>query len=97
MKNILYSFCLLLFLASSCEVKKKENTVKPEPHIELGQLATFMGCDPDRSYIIIGYRDELESKTEKFYHGQSYIVFLYINDLHDIKQAVIHKNSVIKR
>ena len=94
MKNLLFTL-FLSFLFFTCQIKQ-ENTVPPEPEIELGQLATFLGADPDRSYIIIGYREELESKTERHYHGQEYIVFLYINDVHDIKQAVIHKNSVIK-
>jgi len=85
---------LLSTIILGCEQRKP---LEPEPHIELGQLATFMGCDPSRSYIIIGYRELLEGKTEKVYTGQDYIVFLYINDLHDIKQGVIHKNSVIKR
>jgi hypothetical protein len=94
MKKILVAFAFPLIF-SACQ--KQGNTVQPEPEIELGQLASFLGCDPERSYIIIGYRNELESKTESSYHGQEYIVFLYINDNHDIKQAVIHKNSVIKR
>ncbi|MEM7548716.1 MAG: hypothetical protein AAF363_03530 [Bacteroidota bacterium] len=94
MKN--YVVVLLLALSVwSCEVK--DPMLKPEPHLELGQLTTFLGCDPDRSYIIIGYRNQLESSTEKEFRGQEYIVFLYINDAHDIKQGVIHKNSVIKR
>ena len=79
----------------ACNPKKP--IIKPDPHLELGQLASFLGCDPSRSYIIIGYRDQLESLTEKEYRGQDYIVFLYINDQHDIKEAIIHKNSVIKR
>jgi len=94
MKKILVVIALTAIFAA-CQTKG--DSVRPEPEIELGQLATFLGADPDRSYIIIGYREELESKTERHYHGQEYIVFLYINDLHDIKQGVIHKNSVIKR
>jgi hypothetical protein len=95
MKNTVLAF-LIAGLMISCN-QDSGNSIQPEPELELGQLATFLGCDPDRSYIIIGYREELESKTERNYHGQDYIVFLYINDLHDIKQGVIHKNSVIKR
>ncbi len=93
MKRIVF-ILLSIVLLTACESRKP---LEPEPHLELGQLATFMGCDPTRSYIIIGYREFLEGKTEKQYTGQDYIVFLYINDLHDIKQGVIHKNSVIKR
>ena len=94
MRHLFILGCLaVLFLA--CEPKGERP--HPEPTLELGQLANFHGADPDRSYIIIGYRHYLESKTDKYWDNHDYVVFLYINDSHDIKQGVIHKNSVLKR
>ena len=94
MRN-LFILCVITTMLMACNPKADVN--HPEPTLELGQLATFHGCDPERSYIIIGYRHYLESKTDKYWDDHDYIVFLYINDAHDIKQAVIHKNSVLKR
>jgi len=94
MRNLFILFFMAAMFAA-CNPRNENN--HPEPTLELGQLATFHGCDPVRSYIIIGYRHYLESKTDKYWDEQDYIVFLYINDHHDIKQAVIHKNSVLKK
>ena len=85
----------LLWLASSCETKS--GAIKVPPHLELGQNLVFEGGEPGRAYIVVGYRNELESGTEKTYRGQDYIVFSYINNNHDIKQAVIHQNSIQKK
>jgi hypothetical protein len=91
----LLSIGIIVLLLLSC--KPHGDYEHPEPTLELGQLANFHGADPNRSYIIIGYRHYLESKTDKYWDDHAYIVFLYINDSHDIKQAVIHRNSVLKQ
>jgi hypothetical protein len=91
-KNLMY-ILFFAFIATSCVV---ESNRVPEPHLELGQKINFPGANPEKSYIIIGYREDLESKSEKNWRNQDYIVFLYVNDVNDVKEAVIHKNSILK-
>lgn len=91
---VLFSLALLL-LSSSCESGKVP--LKVPPHLELGQQLIIEGGEPGKSYTVIGYREQAGSVTEKTYYGQEYIVFTYINDIHDIKQAVIHENSIKKK
>lgn len=88
-------FVVLLFaLFPSCTEKKY---LRPEPHLEMGQEISFPGSSPDKSYIIIGYKRNYDGPVEKEWSNQDYIVFIYINDLNDVKKAAIHKNSVIKK
>ena len=69
----------------------------PEPHLELGQRMTFVGAAPEKAYVIVGYRSQLEDKTEKRWREQEYIVFIYINDQGDVKEAAVHRNAILKR
>ena len=75
----------------------KPERTPPEPHLVLGQKILFNGSDPDKTYVIIGYRHKLEGTTDKIWNNHDYIVFLYINDTNDVKEAVIHKNAIIKQ
>ena len=79
----------------SCE--HKAPAIKPPPHLELGQMIIFEGGDPSQTYIVLGYKSEVEAVTEKTYRGQEYVVFMYANNNRDLKQAVIHHNSIIKK
>jgi hypothetical protein len=92
-------FIVVLFVfvclgLDSCMEKPKSN---PEPHLELGQEISFPGSSPDKSYLIIGYKRNYEGPVEKEWNNQDYVVFIYINDNNDVKQATIHKISVLKR
>ena len=93
--RLLFFGLALLLLGSACESRK--TPLKVPPHLELGQRLIIEGGEAGRSYIVVGYREQAESVTEKTYYGQEYIVFTYINDIHDIKQAVIHENSIQKK
>ncbi|WP_017731362.1 hypothetical protein [Nafulsella turpanensis] len=57
---------------------------------------TFVGAEPEETYVIVGYRALLEDKTEKKWRDQEYIVFVYTNEQGDVKEAVIHRNAIIK-
>lgn len=93
MRNIVTVLLLsILIFAFSCEPAHKA----PEPHLELGQKISFPGANDEKSYIILGYRDEADGETSRFYHDQAYIVFIYVNDQEDVKQGIIHKNAVLK-
>lgn len=74
-----------------------ENTKNPEPHLELGQRISFVGGEPEKTYVITGYRHYLEDKTDKSWQDQAYIVFSYTNDQGDIKVATVHRNAILKR
>jgi hypothetical protein len=86
---------MLGIMISSCQTQNKVSA--PEPHLELGQRISFQGSNPEKSYIIIGYRKDLNSKVDKDWANQEYIVFVYINDHNDVKEATIHKNSITKQ
>ncbi len=68
----------------------------PEPHLELGQMITFQGANPDKTYIVLGYREEAESTITRFYRDQDYVVFIYVDGNDEVKQATIHKNAILK-
>lgn len=85
---------IILFVLVGCVEKKQ---LHPEPHLEMGQEISFPGSSPDKSYIIIGYKKNYEGPVEKDWGNQEYIVFIYVNDLNDVKEATIHKNSLLKR
>ncbi len=72
-------------------------TKPPEPHLELGQRISFVGAEPEKTYVIVGYRHFLEDKTDKHWQNHEYLVISYINDQGDMKTGTIHKNSVLKR
>ena len=91
-KLILPAF--LLVVLHSCEEPVHNS---PEPHLELGQRMIFVGAEPEKAYVIVGYRSQLEDKTDKEWKGQEYVVFVYINDQGDVKEAVIHRNAILKR
>ncbi|HYG37800.1 MAG TPA: hypothetical protein VD908_04240 [Cytophagales bacterium] len=84
--------CVVAF--SGCKEKKE---LHPEPHLEMGQEISFPGCAPNKSYIIIGYKKNYEGPVEKDWNNQDYVVFIYINELNDVKEATIHKNSLLKK
>ncbi len=69
----------------------------PEPHLELGQRIFFVGGQPEQTYVVAGYRHYLEDKTEKDWQDQEYIVFTYINQQGDVKEATVHRNAILKR
>jgi hypothetical protein len=91
MKHLLLP--LIISLLFACH----NPTTSPEPHMELGQKISFVGGNPQTDYVIIGYRDQLESKTESLWNNQSYLVFIYLNDNDEVKQAVIHRNAILKK
>ena len=100
MKSILILVIPLFIIVSACEnhsAQAQKAPMVPDPSMELGQLASFHGFDPDRSFVIVGYRDELESETSKVWNDQAYLVFLYTNDEQEINEAVIHRNSLLKK
>jgi hypothetical protein len=94
MRFVIVFITLIALCLNSCVEKPKSN---PEPHLELGQEISFPGSSPDKSYLIIGYRRNYDGPVEKEWNNQDYVVFIYINDNNDVKQATIHKISVIKR
>lgn len=69
----------------------------PEPHLELGQRVNFVGDDPDRTYVVTGYRQLLEDKTDKNWNDQAYVVVVYTNNQGDIKEGVIPRHAILKR
>lgn len=93
MKNILQVFFLICLL-SGCNAPSSE---LPEPHLELGQRITFVGAEPEKTYVVVGYRHLLEDKTDKNWNNHDYIVFTYHNDRGDILVATIHRNAILKR
>lgn len=93
MKNIVLVLFLVCLL-SRCNTPSSE---LPEPHLELGQRITFVGAEPEKTYVVVGYRHLLEDKTDKKWNNHDYIVFTYSNDQGDINVAVIHRNAILKR
>jgi hypothetical protein len=90
-------FVVVACLLSSMLACQGQEYKAPEPHLELGQRISFVGGQPDKTYVIAGYRHYLEDKTEKNWQDQAYIVFFYTNNQGDIKVATIHRNAVLKR
>ena len=93
MKIKLGYISLLCFFLASCNSVEK----KPEPHLELGQEITFVGAVPGKDYVVVGYRSELEGKTQHNWNNQPYIVFTYINKNDDVKVGAIHRNAILKK
>lgn len=85
---------LLLMAIWSCNGGEEKS---PDPHLELGQRIFFVGGPPEKTYVVIGYRQLLEDKTDKNWNDHDYIVFSYANDQGDIKEAVIHRNAILKK
>lgn len=81
----------------SAKLNRTTAPLPAEPHLILGQQLSFLGCNPDKIYLVIGYKATLDSPTEKDWYDQDYIVFMYTNDLNDIKQGSVHKNAIIKQ
>ncbi|MCC5920333.1 MAG: hypothetical protein LAT68_13880 [Cyclobacteriaceae bacterium] len=94
MKNLLLALSFLLTILSCTEGQVDYGS--PEPHLELGQTVIFTGSDPLVTYVIVGYRHQLESATQKEWEKQDYVVFLYRNDNRDLKTAAVHRNAVLK-
>lgn len=92
-KNYFIVACLLCSFWA-CE---GQSTKAPEPHLELGQRISFVGGEPEKTYVIAGYRHYLEDKTEKNWQDQAYIVFSYTNNQGDIKIGAVHRNAILKR
>lgn len=93
MKQILLisAFAAILFACGG------QDFGQPEPHLELGQRIFFQGGKTSEVYLITGYRQELEDKTDSQWRDQSYIVFSYRNKQGDFKQGVLHRNTIQKR
>lgn len=85
----------LLMIGFSCSSSPEGG--QPEPHLELGQRISFVGADPGKTYIVAGYREQFEDKTDKVWNKQAYIVFTYFNDQDDFMQGVVHKNAILKQ
>jgi len=94
MKNRFVFASLFILMLSSCDKKEAQ---RPEPHLELGQDMQFIGSDAARTYVITGYRRTYQGPVDKDWNNQDYIVFVYINNLNDVKDATIHRNSVLKQ
>lgn len=93
MKNILILFLIAGF-CTGCDPAPK---VKQGPHPELGESITFLGGQPGKTYVVLGYRNLPEDKTDKKWINQDYIVFSYTNDQGDIKVAAIHRNALTEK
>ena len=93
MLRILCFSCLLL-MGISCNSAGEKG--QPEPHLELGQRISFVGGNPAKTYIVAGYREQFEDKTDKSWNKQAYIVFTYFNDQGDFMQGIVHKNAILK-
>lgn len=93
MKNFVLSifFCSFTFFGCQSQVSR------PEPHLELGQRISFVGGNGETEYVLIGYRDQLESKTEDLWNDQNYLVFVYLNNDDELKQGIIHRNAILKK
>jgi hypothetical protein len=91
----LLSISCLMAVMLSCN--SSQNDSPPEPHLELGQRITFVGANPEKVYLVAGYRNQLEDKTDTNWNKQGYIVFTYFDDQGDYVQGVVHKNAILKR
>lgn len=86
--------CCMLFIGFGCN--STPNTNQPEPHLELGQRISFVGGNATKTYVVAGYREQFEDKTETKWNKQAYIVFTYFNDQGDFVQGVVHRNAILK-
>ena len=91
------TYILVLLVAVSILSCGRTETKVPEPHLELGQRIAFVGGEPEKTYVVVGYRHLLEDKTEKRWSDQEYIVISYHDDQGEIKVATIHRNAILKR
>lgn len=92
MKTLSIFLIYILFLFSC-----NSQIARPEPHLELGQKISFVGGTSETDYVIIGYREQLESKTEDTWKDQNYLVFVYLDKNEELKQGVIHRNAILKK
>ena len=93
MKNILIIF-LIVGLFAGCDPAPQG---EQGPHPELGAPITFVGGEHEKTYVVLGYRNLLEDKTDKKWKNHDYIVFSYTNDQGDIKVAAIHRNALTEK
>lgn len=90
MKNFFIIF-LIVGLSAGCGPAPQG---EQGPHPELGELITFVGGEPEKTYVVPGYRNLPENKTDKKWENHDYIVFSYTNNQGDIKVAVTHRNTL---
>ena len=93
MKNTFIIF-LIAGLSAGCDPAPQG---EQGPHPEPGEPITFVGGEPEKTYVVLGYRNLPEDKTDKKWKNQDYIVFSYTNDQGDIKVAVIHRNALMEK
>ncbi|GJM61549.1 hypothetical protein [Persicobacter diffluens] len=97
MKKFLIAGVILLVIVLVTPSFIIENDQAPvDPHLVLGQAIHFRGCVPEKTYLIVGYRETYEGPVEKKWMDQEYLAFVYITDLGEYKMGTIHRNSVIK-
>lgn len=91
-----FLFCLLsAALLAGCNSTSQQ--AQPDPHLELGQRIVFVGGNAEKTYIVAGYRQQYEDKTEADWRKHQYIVFTYFNDQGDFQQGVVHRNAILKQ
>ena len=91
------TYILVLLVTVSILSCGRTETKVPEPHLELGQRISFVGGEPEKTYVVVGYRHLLEDKTDKRWSDQEYIVISYHDNQGEIKVAPIHRNAILKR
>lgn len=92
MKNILILIIFTGIMTGCGQNSRQVSEPLPEP----GRQITFLGAEPEKTYVVIGYRNLPEDKTDKVWNNHDYIVFSYTNDQGDIKEAVVHRNALYK-
>jgi len=92
MKKLLLLFVVAL-AAAGCKQEYNNNT---PPHVMLGQEIKFLGCSPEKTYVVVGYRERFEGPVQKVWRAHDYVVFTYINDLNEVKNGTVHFLSVLK-
>lgn len=93
MKKILAAVFIMSALFA-CEPAEQK---VPEPHLLLGQRITFVGCEPDETYVIVGYKEQFDGDTQKDWNEQEYVVFVYMTQQNEMKEGTIHINSIVKK
>lgn len=90
-------YILVLLVAVSVLSCDKSESKVPEPHLELGQRISFVGGEPEKTYVVVGYRHLLEDKTDKRWSDHDYLVVSYHDNQGEIRVAAIHRNAILKR